>query len=41
MMGIVQMLPAIVIMIINQKFFISAFRSLIDKSPDMDALAAI
>lgn len=41
MMGIVQMLLAIVIMVINQKFFISGFRSLLHKSPNMDALVAI
>ncbi|MCH5303832.1 MAG: heavy metal translocating P-type ATPase [Ruminococcus sp.] len=41
MMGIVQMLLAIAIMVINQKFFISGFKSLIHKSPNMDALVAI
>ena len=41
MMGIVQMLLAIIIMVINQKFFISGFRSLIHRSPNMDALVAI
>lgn len=41
MMGIVQMLLAIAIMVINQKFFISGFRSLLHKAPNMDALVAI
>jgi copper-(or silver)-translocating P-type ATPase/heavy metal-(Cd/Co/Hg/Pb/Zn)-translocating P-type ATPase len=41
MIGILQMLLSIAIMIINQKFFISGFRSLIHKSPNMDALVAI
>ena len=41
MMGIVQMLLAIVIMVINQKFFISGFRSLLHRSPNMNALVAI
>ena len=41
MMGIVQMLLVIAIMIINQKFFINGFRSLIHRSPNMDALVAI
>lgn len=41
MMGIVQMLLAIAIMVINQKFFISGFRSLLHRSPNMDALVAI
>ena len=41
MMGIVQMLLAIAIMVINQKFFISGFRSLFHRSPNMDALVAI
>ncbi|MGN0843591.1 MAG: heavy metal translocating P-type ATPase, partial [Kiritimatiellia bacterium] len=41
MMGIVQMLLAIAIMVINQKFFISGFRSLLHGSPNMDALVAI
>ena len=41
MMGIVQMLLSIAIMVINQKFFVSGFRSLIHRSPNMDALVAI
>ncbi|WP_461812355.1 heavy metal translocating P-type ATPase [Faecalimonas sp.] len=41
MMGILQMLLTIMIMVINQKFFINGFRSLAHKSPNMDALVAI
>lgn len=40
-MGIAQMLFAIIIMVINQKFFISGFKGLINKSPNMDTLIAI
>ena len=35
------MLFAIIIMVINQKFFISGFKGLINKSPNMDTLIAI
>ena len=41
MMGIVQMLLTIAIMVMNQKFFINGFRSLFQRSPNMDALVAI
>lgn len=40
-MGLAQMLFAIIIMVINQKFFISGFKGLINKSPNMDTLIAI
>ena len=40
-MGLTQMLFAIIIMVINQKFFISGFKGLINKSPNMDTLIAI
>ena len=40
-MGILQMLLAIVIMIINNKFFVSGFKSLIHRSPNMDTLVAL
>ncbi|MCD8346633.1 MAG: heavy metal translocating P-type ATPase [Lachnospiraceae bacterium] len=40
-MGLVQMLLAIVIMVINQKFFISGFKSLWHGSPNMDTLVAL
>lgn len=40
-MSLLQMLLAIIIMIINQKFFINGFRGLIHKSPNMDTLVAL
>ncbi len=40
-MGIAQMLLAAIIMVINQKFFISGFRSLAHRSPNMDTLVAM
>lgn len=40
-MGLAQMLFAIIIMVINQKFFISGFKGLIHKSPNMDTLIAL
>ncbi len=40
-MGLLQMLLAIVVMVINQKFFISGFRGLIHRSPNMDTLVAL
>ncbi|MCC8045864.1 MAG: heavy metal translocating P-type ATPase [Clostridiales bacterium] len=40
-MGLVQMLLAIIIMVINQKFFISGFKSLLHGSPNMDTLVAL
>jgi Cu2+-exporting ATPase len=40
-MGLIQMLLTIAIMVINQKFFISGFKSLINGSPNMDALVAL
>ncbi len=40
-MGIVQMLLAGIIMVINQKFFISGFKSLWHRSPNMDTLVAL
>lgn len=39
--GILQMLLAICVMIINKKFFISGFSSLIKRSPNMDTLVAL
>jgi Cu2+-exporting ATPase len=41
MMGLLQMLLAIAIMVINQRFFISGFKSLIHGAPNMDALVAL
>ncbi|MCD7724345.1 MAG: heavy metal translocating P-type ATPase [Clostridiales bacterium] len=40
-MGLVQLLLATVIMIINQKFFISGARGLMHRSPNMDTLVAM
>lgn len=39
--GLLQMLLAAVVMIINQKFFINGFRGVIHKSPNMDTLVAL
>lgn len=39
--AIVQMLLALIVMYINQKFFIGGFRSLLDRAPNMDALVAL
>ena len=40
-MGLAQMLFAIIIMVINQNFFISGFKGLIHRSPNMDTLVAL
>ena len=40
-MGLAQLLLAAVVMVINQKFFISGFRSLLHKAPNMDTLVAM
>ena len=40
-MGLYQMLLTILVMIINQKFFVSGFTSLLHKSPNMDTLVAL
>lgn len=40
-MGLVQMLLTIVIMVINQRFFISGFKSLWHRAPNMDTLVAL
>ncbi len=37
-MGLLQMLLTIVIMVINQRFFVSGFKSFIHRAPNMDAL---
>ena len=34
-MGLIQMLLTIAVMVINQKFFISGFKSLFHKAPNM------
>lgn len=40
-MGLIQMLLTIMIMVINQKFFVSGFKSLLHRSPNMDTLVAL
>ena len=40
-MGLTQMLLTIIIMVINQKFFISGFKSLWHRAPNMDTLVAL
>ena len=40
-MGLVQMLLAAIVMVINQKFFISGFKGLIHGAPNMDTLVAM
>ena len=40
-MGLVQLLLTVAVMVINQKFFISGFKSLWHKAPNMDTLVAL
>ena len=40
-MGLLQLLLTVIIMVINQKFFISGFQSLWHRAPNMDALVAL
>lgn len=40
-MGLTQLLLTVVIMVINQKFFISGFKSLWHRAPNMDTLVAL
>ena len=39
--GLIQLLLTIIVMVINQKFFISGFKSLWHKAPNMDTLVAL
>ncbi len=39
--GLLQLLLTVIVMVINQKFFISGFKSLLKKSPNMDTLVAL
>ena len=39
--GLAQMILCIIVMLINQKFFVSGFRSLLHRAPNMDSLIAI
>lgn len=40
-MGLVQLLFTVAIMVVNQKFFISGFKSLAHRAPNMDTLVAL
>ncbi len=40
-MGLVQLLLAAAVMVINQKFFVSGFKGLIHRAPNMDTLVAL
>ena len=40
-MGLAQLLLAVIVMIINQKFFISGFKGLLHRAPNMDTLVAL
>ncbi len=40
-MGLAQLLLCVIIMVINQKFFINGFKGLIHRSPNMDTLVAL
>lgn len=39
--GILQMILSAIVMVINQKFFISGFRAILHRSPNMDTLVAL
>ncbi|MCM1245586.1 MAG: heavy metal translocating P-type ATPase [Roseburia sp.] len=39
--GLIQLLLTIVIMVINQRFFVSGFRGLLHRAPNMDTLVAL
>lgn len=40
-MGLIQLLFTVIIMVINQKFFISGFKGLIHRAPNMDTLVSL
>ena len=40
-MGLCQLLLSALVMVINQKFFVSGFKSLLHRSPNMDSLVAL
>ena len=40
-MGLLQLLLTAAVMVINQKFFISGFKSLWHRAPNMDTLVAL
>ena len=41
LVGIIQMVLSVIIMIINKKFFVSGFRGIINRAPNMDSLVAL
>ena len=40
-MGLTQLLLTVIVMVINQKFFINGFKGLINRAPNMDTLVAL
>jgi len=40
-MGLTQLLLTVIIMVINQRFFVSGFRALLHRAPNMDTLVAL
>ena len=40
-MGLIQLLLTVIIMVINQRFFISGFKALLHRAPNMDTLVAL
>ncbi len=40
-MGLVQLLLTVIVMVINQKFFINGFKGLLHRAPNMDTLVAL
>ncbi len=40
-MGLIQLLLTVIVMVINQKFFISGFKGLLHRAPNMDTLVAL
>ena len=40
-MGLAELLLAVIVMVINQKFFVSGFRGLLHRAPNMDTLVAL
>ncbi len=39
--GLVQLLLTVIVMVINQRFFISGFKALVNRAPNMDSLVAL
>ena len=40
-MGLAQLLLTVIVMVINQRFFISGFKALWNRAPNMDTLVAL